>query len=138
MAGDAPDQRPPAPDPGRVSPAEHGRLVALHELAPGLAARPPLVAVAYLMAASSPAERETAAAAHDAQAAQLRGPIPAAFARTYLALAPLWSAVGFRSFGPGATVAQVLQLAAPELAERVRGDLAAAGVDPDATGWPPL
>jgi hypothetical protein len=131
MAGDQ-DQ-----DPGRLSGAARERLTRLHKLAPGLAARPQPVAVAFLFAASTPAEREAAAQAHDAQAAQLRGPIPAALARAYLELQLLWHAVGFRTFGPAATVAQLLQLATPELAARVRADLTAAGVDPDATGWPP-
>jgi hypothetical protein len=35
-------------------------------------------------------------------------------------------------------VGELLALAPPELAGAVRADLAAAGLDPDATGWPPL
>jgi hypothetical protein len=62
---------------------------------------------------------------------------PAALARTYLELERLWYEAGFRAFGPGATVAQLLQLATPEQAARVRSDLATAGVDPDASTWPP-
>jgi hypothetical protein len=141
VAGDQ-DQGPADPlDGGRLGAAVRYRLGALHELAPGLAARPPLVRVAFLMAASSPAERETAAATHDAQAAQLRGPLPAALGRAYEALAPLWLAAGFRQLGPGATLAQLLALAArldPELAAGVREDLTGAGLDPDQLGWPPV
>jgi hypothetical protein len=128
---------PDPPEPGRLSAAERARLAALHELAPGLAARPVLVSDCWLMAASTPAERETAAQAHAAQAAQLRGPIPAALARAYLALEPLWVAVGFRAFGPAATVGALLRLAPAERAAQLREDLAAAGLDPDATEWPP-
>jgi hypothetical protein len=127
----------PGPDPDRRSAASRGRLVELHGLAPGLEARPQPVAVAHLFASSIPEEREAAAQAHDAQAAQLRGPIPAALARAYLELQPLWQAVGFHAFGPAATVAQLLTLAPPELAAQVREDLIGAGIDPDATGWPP-
>jgi hypothetical protein len=134
MAGDDQDQAPGSPRP---SGASRGRLVELHRWAPGQAARPIPVAIAFLMAASTPEERETAAQAHDAQAAQLRGPIPAALASAYLELQSLWQAVGFRILGPSATVAQLLALAPPEQAERVRADLTGAGIDPDATGWPP-
>jgi hypothetical protein len=127
---------PDPPEPGRLSAGERARLAGLHQLAPGLAARPPLVLVAFLMAASSPAERETAAQAHDAQAQQLRGPLPAALGRAYLTLEPIWYQLA-RALGPTATLAELLSLAPPELAAQVRADLAAAGLDPDATAWPP-
>jgi hypothetical protein len=126
-----------APDPGRRGGAARERLAGLHGLAPGLDARPQPVAVAHLLASSTPEEREAAAQAHDAQAAQLRGPIPAALAWAYLELLPLWHVVGFRTFGPAATLAQLLALAPPEQAARVRARLTGAGIDPDATGWPP-
>jgi hypothetical protein len=124
--------------PPGTGPAQHERLRRLHEWGPGQEARPPLVAVCFLLAASSPAEWETAARAHDAQAAQLRGPLPAAFADTYHDLAPLWVAVGARAFGDGAAVAQLLQLVQPELAARVHGRLTGAGVSPDVLIWPPV
>jgi hypothetical protein len=135
MAGDDQDHNP---GPLRLGGAARERLTRLHELAPGLAARPQPVAVAHLFASSTPAEREAAAQAHDAQAAQLRGPIPAALAGAYLELQPLWHAVGFRALGPAATLAQLLQLAPPEQAAVVRDRLTAAGINPDATGWPPV
>jgi hypothetical protein len=101
-----------------------------------LAARPIPVAVCFLCAITTPEEREAVAQAHDAQAEQLRGLIPATLARVYLELQQLWHAAAFRAFGPTATVAQVLTLASPEQVERIRGDLAAAGIDPDtATSW---
>jgi hypothetical protein len=125
------------PEPGRLSAGERARLAGLHQLAPGQAARPPLVAEAFLFAASSAAELETAAQAHEAQAAQLRGPLPAALGRAYLTLEPLWRATGLRALGPAATLAELLSLAPPELAAQVRGELAAAGLDPNATAWPP-
>jgi hypothetical protein len=139
VAGDPPGQGPAGPLDGRLGAAVRYRLDALHELAPGLAARPQLVRVAFLMAASSPAERETAAQAHEAQAAQLRGPLPAALGRAFLALQPLWHGAR-RRLGPGATVAELLALADrldPELAAGVREDLTGAGLDPDQLGWPP-
>jgi hypothetical protein len=34
-------------------------------------------------------------------------------------------------------LADLLGMAPPELAAAVRAELAAAGLDPDATGWPP-
>jgi hypothetical protein len=129
------DQEPP--EPGRLSAGERVRLAGLHQLAPGLAARPPLVAEAFLCAASSTAELETAAQAHEAQAAQLRGPLPAALGRAYLTLQPLWQAVGLRRLGPTATLAALLALAPEPLAAQVRADLTAAGLDPSATAWPP-
>jgi hypothetical protein len=127
----------PAAEPGRLSAAARHRLQQLHELAPDLPARGLLVAHTFLFAASNPAELETAAAAHDEQARQLRGPIPPAGARTYRALERLWIGGGFRAFGPAATVRELLTLADPKLATQVREDLTAAGVDPEATGWPP-
>jgi hypothetical protein len=131
---------PDAPDPGqpgRLGAGERARLAGLHQLAPGLAARPPLIAEAFLCAASSTAERETAAQAHEAQAEQLRGPLPAALGRAYSTLEPLWRAAGRRALGPLATLAELLSLAPAELAEQVRADLTAAGVDPDQLAWPP-
>jgi hypothetical protein len=128
---------PDPPDPGRLSAGERDRLAALHQLAPGLAARPPLVAEAFLFAAATPAERETAAQAHEAQAQQLRGLLPAALGRAYLDLQPLWQATGLRALGPAATLAELLSLAPAELAAQVRADLAAAGLDPSAVTWPP-
>jgi hypothetical protein len=38
---------------------------------------------------------------------------------------------------PDQPLAALLDLAPPELAGQVRAELAAAGLDPDATGWPP-
>ena len=38
---------------------------------------------------------------------------------------------------PAAPLAELLALAPAELAATVRAELAAAGLDPDATGWPP-
>jgi hypothetical protein len=38
---------------------------------------------------------------------------------------------------PTAQLGELLALAPPELAEQTRAELAAAGLDPDATGWPP-
>jgi hypothetical protein len=89
MAGQADD-----PGEGRPSAGHRDRLTALHRLSPGQAARPIPFAVAFLMAVSTPAEREAAAQAHDAQAAQLRGPLPAALARAYSQLQPLWHGGG--------------------------------------------
>jgi hypothetical protein len=138
VAGDQP-QGPPAPDPGRSRAGHRDRLVGLHELAPGLAARPAVpMAVAFLLASSTPAERDAAAQAHEAQAAQLRGPVVAAYARAFELLAPAWHAFGFRKLGPRATVAELLAHVSPELAGQVRGELLAAGVDPDALRWPPV
>ena len=74
---------------------------------------------------------------HQAQAQQLRGPLPAAFGRAYLTLEPIWHQIGARALGPAATLAELLTLAPAELAAQVRGELAAAGLDPEATAWPP-
>ena len=71
------------PTPDRPGPARRGRLQRLHEWAPGQAARPIPVALCFLMAASSPADREAAAAAHRAQAEQLTSRLPAALADAY-------------------------------------------------------
>jgi hypothetical protein len=38
---------------------------------------------------------------------------------------------------PTVALADLLVLAPAELAAQVRAELAAAGLDPDATGWPP-
>jgi hypothetical protein len=38
---------------------------------------------------------------------------------------------------PDLPLADLLALAPPELTAQIRADLAAAGLDPDATGWPP-
>jgi hypothetical protein len=70
MAGDQ-DQNPPARDPGRLGSAEHARLDALHALAP-LAGRRLQVVHAFLFAAATDAELDTAAQAYEAQARQLR------------------------------------------------------------------
>jgi hypothetical protein len=140
VTGDQP-RRPPGPldpDRGRLGPAARARLDALHTLAPGMAARLPRVAVAFLFAAATPAELETAAQAHDAQAAQLRGPLPAALADAYRTLAGLWQTIGFQALGPAATLPELLALADPALAARVREGLTTAGMAPDALAWPPM
>jgi len=134
MAGDQ-DQGPPR-HPGRLSPAERARLDALHQLAP-LAGRRLLVVHAFLFAAASDAELETAAQAHEAQARQLRDP------NVRVALRAAWQVVDPLRFTPGrggptAPLADLLALAPRELARQVQAELAAAGLDPDATGWPPL
>jgi hypothetical protein len=90
------------------------------------------------MAASTPEERAAVAQAHLAQAEQLTGPLPAALGRAYLDLQQLWHTGGFRALGPAATLGELLTVAPPELAARVRERLAAAGVDPDALAWPPV
>jgi hypothetical protein len=63
---------------------------------------------------------------HQAPAQQLRGPLPAAFGCVPLTLEPTCC-------HPVA-----LHLAPAELATTTRAVLAAVGLDPDATGWPPL
>jgi hypothetical protein len=137
MAGGVEDQGPPAsPDPDRLTAAERDRLDALHKLAP-LGGRRLLVVHAFLFAAASDAELDTAAQAHEAQARQLRDPAVRA------ALRGAWPAVDRLRFlpgmgGPMTPLADLLALAPPELAGQVRAELAAAGLDPDATGWPPL
>jgi hypothetical protein len=135
VAGDQ-DQGPPTgSDPGRLSPAARDRLDALHQLAP-LGGRPLLVVHAFLFTVASDAELDTAAQAHEAQARQLRDP---AIRR---ALRGAWQVVDPLRFTPGhgrpdALLAELLALAPPELARQVRAELAAAGLDPEATGWPP-
>ncbi|HEU4896608.1 MAG TPA: hypothetical protein VFX88_03425 [Actinomycetota bacterium] len=37
---------------------------------------------------------------------------------------------------PGRALAELLAFAPPEVSLQVRAELAAAGLDPDATGWP--
>ena len=135
MAGGVEDQGPPAPDPGRLTAAQRDRLDALHQLAP-LGGRRLLVVHAFLFAAASDAELETAAQAHEAQARQLRDPAIRA------ALRVAWQVVDPLRFTPGhrdlaAPLADLLDLAPVELAEPTRAELRAAGLDPDATGWPP-
>ena len=57
------------------------------------------------------------------------------------ALRRAWQVVDPLRFIPGHRAPTVplgkLALAPPELAEQTRAELAAAGLDPDATGWPP-
>jgi hypothetical protein len=131
MAGDVEPE-----DPGRLSAAERDRLDALHALA-SLAGRPVLVVHAFLFAASSDAELDTAAQAHEAQARQLRDPhVRAALRRAWQVIDPLRFTPGRGD--PAVPLADLLALAPPELAATVRAELAAAGLDPDATGWPPL
>jgi hypothetical protein len=135
MAGDPPDQGPPARDPGRLSPAERARLDALHQLAP-LAGRRLLVVHAFLFAAASDAELEAAAQAHEAQVRQLRDPaVRAALRGAWQVVDPLRLIPGRHD--PAMALANLLALAPAELARQVRAELAAAALDPDATGWPP-
>jgi hypothetical protein len=134
VAGDQ-DQGPPARHPGRLGPAQRDRLDALHALAP-LGGRRRLVFHAWLLTAAADAELETVAQAHEAQARQLRDPAIRA------ALRSAWQVVDPIRFTPGRgrpdlPLADLLALAPPELAAQVRAELAAAGLDPDATGWPP-
>ena len=91
--------------------------------------------VGWLFAATD-AELETAAQAHEAQARQLRDPVVRA------ALRGAWQVVDPLRFNPGhrdpaAPLADLLDLAPVELAEQTRAELRRAGLDPDATGWPP-
>jgi hypothetical protein len=82
------------------------------------------------------AELDAAAQAHEAQARQLRDPaIRAALRGAWQVIDPLRFAPG-RS-DPTAPLAELLALAPAELAGQVRAELAAAGLDPDAAGWPP-
>jgi hypothetical protein len=134
MAGDR-EQGPPVPDPGRLTSAERARLDALHKLAP-LAGRRLLVVHAFLFAAATDAELDTAAQAHDAQARQLRDPA------VRRALRAAWAVVDPLRFTPGrhdpaVPLVELLALAPAELAEQARAELRAAGLDPDATDWPP-
>jgi hypothetical protein len=123
-------------DPGRLGPAQRARLEALHQPAP-LGGRRLLLVHAFLFASATDAELDTAAQAHEAQAAQLRDPAVRA------ALRGAWPVVDRLRFlpgmgGPMTPLAELLALAPAELAATVRAELAAAGLDPDATGWPPL
>jgi hypothetical protein len=137
MAGGVEDQDPgdgQGLDPGRLTPAQRDRLDALHNLAP-LAGRRLLVVHAFLFAAASDAELETAAQAHEAQARQLSDPA------VRRALRGAWQVVDPLRFTPGhghpdEALADLLALAPPELAGAVRAELAAAGLDSDAPGWP--
>lgn len=75
-----------SPDPPPPGAGQAWRLAALHELAP-LRGRPLLVTHAHLLASASNAELAAAAAAHEAQAAQLRdGALVDAMRRAYLTL----------------------------------------------------
>jgi hypothetical protein len=129
---------PPDPAEGRpfrLGPAARARLEALHQLAP-LSGWPLLVVHAFLFATATDAELDAAAQAHEAQARQLRDP---AIRR---ALRGAWQVVDPIRFIPGRgrpdlPLADLLALAPPELAAAVRAELAAAGLDPDATDWPP-
>jgi hypothetical protein len=101
-----------------------------------LAGRRLLAVHAFLFAAASDAELETAAQAHEAQARQLRDPAVRA------ALRGAWQVVDPLRFIPGrhdlgAPLVDLLELAPAELARRARAELRAAGLDPDALGWPP-
>jgi hypothetical protein len=134
VAGDQ-DQGEPARHPGRLGPAARDRLKALHALAP-LAGRRLLVVHAFLFAAATDAELDSAAAAHDEQARQLRDPAVRA------ALRGAWQVVEPLRFSPGRgrpdlPLAELLASAPEDLAATVRAELAAAGLDPDAAGWPP-
>jgi hypothetical protein len=131
MAGDVAPE-----DPGRLSAAQRARFDALHTLAP-LGGRPVLVVHAFLFAAADDAELDTAAQTHEAQARQLRDPaVRAALRAAWEVAAPLRFIPGHGR--PDLPLADLLRLAPPELAEVARAELRAAGLDPDATGWPPL
>jgi hypothetical protein len=135
MTGDPLDQGPPARDPGRLRPGERARLDALHALAP-LAGRRLQLIHAFLFAAATDAELDTAAQAHEAQARQLRDPaVRRALRGAWQVVDPLRFTPGRR--GPSAALIDLLTLAPPELAAQARADLRAAGLDPDATDWPP-
>jgi hypothetical protein len=108
----------------------------LHQLAP-LRGRRLLFAHAFLLAAASDAELETAAAAHQAQVDQLADArLVEAMRTAYRVLEPTWHGIGFRALGPAADLAELLELAPAELAELVEVELRAAGLDPHATCWP--
>jgi hypothetical protein len=122
--------------PGRLGAAARARLDALHKLAP-LGGRRLLVVHAFLFAAAPDAELDTAAQTHEAQARQLRDPhVRAALRRAWPVVGPLRFIPGHHD--PAAPLADLLDLAPPEPAAQVRAELRAAGLDPDATGWPPL
>jgi hypothetical protein len=133
------DGRRPGPGAGqptrRIPPAVATRLDALHQLAP-LAGRRLLLVHAFLFAAATDAELDTAAQAHEAQARQLRDPaIRAALRSAWQVIDPLRFTPGRHD--PGAPLVDLLALAPPELAAQARAELRAAGLDPDATDWPP-
>ena len=122
-------------DPGRLSSAERTRLDALHALA-DLRGRQLRVVHAFLYAAASDAELDTAAAAHEAQARQLRDPaVRRALRRAWQVVDPVRLIPGHGD--PLAPLAELLALAPPEQADPALAELAAADLDPDATGWPP-
>jgi hypothetical protein len=121
-------------EPARLGSAQRARLEALHQLAP-LAGRRLLLVHAFLFAAASDAELNSAAEAHEAQAAQLRDPqVRQALRGAWQVVDPLRFAPGRHD--PGAALVDLLDMAPPELARQVRAELAAAGLDPDAIGWP--
>lgn len=123
------------PQRGRLGGAEHARLEALHTLA-DLRGRPLLVVHAFLFAAATDAEFDTAAQAHEAQARQLRDPqVRAALRGAWQVVDPLRFIPGYGR--PDLPLAQLLALAPPGLAAPVREALAAAGLDPDQAAWPP-
>ena len=135
MAGDPPDQGPTGCDPGRLGPAARARLDALHQLAP-LGGRQLLTVHAFLFAAATDTELAAAAQAHQAQADQLTDPhVRAALRAAWQVVDPLRLRPGHGQ--PTEPLADLLALAPPELAGAMRAQLAAAGLDPDTTGWPP-
>jgi hypothetical protein len=106
-------------------------LAALHELAP-MAGRPLLAAYPWLYAAASDAELDAAAAAHQAQADQLRNPgVRAVMRRTHAAVEPVRIKAGPRLV----LLAELLALLPPELAAEITAELRGAGLDP--SPWPP-
>jgi hypothetical protein len=108
----------------------------LHQLAP-LAGRRLLVH-AFLFAAATDADLDTAAQAHEAQARQLRDPaIRRALRSAWETVDPIRFTLAGRGH-PDRPLAELLALAPAELAAQVRAELATAGLAPDATGWPPF
>jgi hypothetical protein len=94
---------------------------------------------AWLLAAATDAELDTAAQAHEAQARQLRDRATVEALRTvYRVLEPTRLRYGPRLLEAEATLADVLLVALQEQAEPAREALARVGLDPDATGWPPV
>jgi hypothetical protein len=103
-----------ARDPGRFTEAERARIDALHTLA-DLRGRPLLAVQAFLFAAATDAELDTAAQAHEAQARQLRDlAIRTALRSTWQVIDPLRFTPGHRD--PTAPLADLLALAPTELA----------------------